>query len=936
MEREDGGARIEALADGSAVLAGYTTGAVLPNLRPALQTLPGGAVDGFVALLSPKGAVQWSALLGGGDVDKVTGLAVDGKGGITLAGFTASRDFPSRGDALQEGFAGGFDIFLAKFTATGACTWSGLFGGKGNDLCASVACEPTGNAIVVGGTESALALRRGRQLADASGGLTDALLARVIFDAPLANAGRDTILCAGSSVLLGGDAGGGRPPYAFRWSPETGLSDAHIQRPSAAPATGTIYVLTVIDAEGADARDTVEVRVLPAPRANAGPDATICPGDGTRIGGTATGGSGQFTYSWSPAEGVKDTDASSIVVRPRRSTTYTQTVRDRNGCVSTDSVTVLVREPVLVDAGPDRTVCAGEPTPIDVRVTGGAEPLQFHWEPSEGLSDPAARRPVLTARRSARFIVRVQDANGCKGADTLSVTVPPPPTVDAGRDQVLCAGGSATLEGNATGGKPPYRFAWNTEAGAAGATTRLAVSPTATTRYVLQVTDANGCVVRDSVTVEIVVPIVVQAGPDLDMCAGGETALRAEARGGTPPYTWVWSPVTGLSDPHSSHCMARPGKNTVYAITVTDAKGCTSTDETRVTVHAKPVLAVPARVEMCRDGSARLSATLRGGLPPFRYRWTPSTGLSADTVPDPLARPAETLQYRCTVTDAAGCSVDAPTTVVVLAPPAVDAGPEMRECLGTETTLRADVRGGRKPFTAQWTPSAGLKNPKALSTAARLSATTTFIVTVTDAAGCIGRDTVTVVVPPPPRSDAGPDRRCCSGGSVQLAGVATSGAPPYRYSWTPATGLDDAASPQPVASPAQDALYTLTVSDSGGCTASDVTRVTVLSPPRIAPTPPLTVCQGASTRAALAITGGAKPYRFAWAPPDGLNRSDGADPLIAPARSIIYTVTVTDANGCIATAQLPVTVLPAPVASAGPDITLCAGEKNAARRWNTC
>jgi hypothetical protein len=112
-------------------------------------------------------------------------------------------------------------------------------------------------------------------------------------------------------------------------------------------------------------------------------------------------------------------------------------------------------------------------------------------------------------------------------------------------------------------------------------------------------------------------------------------------------------------------------------------------------------------------------------------------------------------------------------------------------------------------------------------------------------------------------------------------------------------------------------------------------RVTVLSPPRIAPPQPLTLCTGANAHAVLGITSGTKPYRFAWVPPDGLSRPDAADPLIAPARSTIYTVTVTDANGCFSSAQLPVTVLPAPVASAGPDLTLCAGEKKTLRGAGT-
>jgi hypothetical protein len=102
-------------------------------------------------------------------------------------------------------------------------------------------------------------------------------------------------------------------------------------------------------------------------------------------------------------------------------------------------------------------------------------------------------------------------------------------------------------------------------------------------------------------------------------------------------------------------------------------------------------------------------------------------------------------------------------------------------------------------------------------------------VVATDANGCEGLDTVTVNVDPAPTANAGPDVNIAAGGSTTIGGspTGTGGTPPYTYSWSPTTGLDNPSAANPIASPASTTTYTVTVTDANGCQGTDAVTVTV-------------------------------------------------------------------------------------------------------------
>ena len=925
-EEEDSAERIALDDDGNALIAGYTSSRGFPIRGSSHQKRHGGLIDAFLASVDGKGKLRWSTYLGGEEIDKVSGLTVDVHGNIMLAGFTGSRDFPVVGRGFQDEKGGGYDVFLSQFTSGGTCIWGTLFGGETHDIAYGLGTDEKGNSIVVGGTESRGFRTAGNIYQGDLSGLTDAFILRVIFNEPAVSAGRDTTICRGGSATLAAAAAGGQPPYQYSWTPSVTLSDARSATPVARPAATTTYVLAVTDAEGAVARDTIVVEVSAPPVADAGMDVAICPGGSETLQVRVRDGRGPYSFSWSPAAGLNNPEAANPVARLARSTRYVVTVTDALGCVGRDSITVQVHPGVAVETGDALSACADAPVRLPATVTGGRAPYRYAWTPAAGLDNPTLQSPQLLPRSNVRYIVTVTDANGCTARDTLAVTVHRPPVVDAGDDLVLCGGGVEKLSARVSGGKKPYTYAWAPRDGLSSSTILTPeVRPTRSGMYVLTVTDRNGCVVRDSVTVFVHPQPTLALAADVDACEGAQVQIGGQAAGGTPPYRYRWSPAAGLSDASAPAPMAAPRRSTTYEVRVTDANGCEVSASVRVNLRPSPSLRLRDRERICLGGSVQLKPSVRGGKAPYTYAWSPAAGLSAANIAQPVASPTTPVTYTLRVTDARGCAVEGTVDIVVLSPPVVNAGQDVTLCEGSPLTLDARISGGAPPYRAVWSPSAGLSSVRRLDPTVRTTVPRVYTLTVTDKNGCVATDEIAVQVAPPPRASAGADVTLCAGAPAALSGSATGGTPPYRFAWSPAAGLSNPASATPSVAVTQTTRYTLTVTDARGCVSTDEVTVSVRPAPQLTAPRELTICRNQGRRIEVSASGGRRPYRYEWTPLTGLSDGSSATPVANPIQTTTYTVAVTDANGCRAFTTVTVTVLPCNNSDAGEDEVLCDG-----------
>ena len=776
-------------------------------------------------------------------------------------------------------------------TATGAATytWS-----PGTDLSATVGTSVdftagATNTYTVTGT-------------DANGCVnTDLTTVTVLANAPI-DAGVDVAICAGDNTTL--TASGG---VTYTWDQGLGVGNNFV----VSPAVTTTYTVDGVDANGCLGQDQITVTVNPLPIVNAGPDQTVCEGVQVTLTGTGAGVGG--TYAWD--NGVVDGVAFNAPVGA--TTTYTLTGTDANGCVNTDQVDVTVNALPVVDAGPDQTVCEG------VQVTlNGSGATSYAWD--NGVLDGIAFNAPIGA--TTTYTVTGTDANGCVNTDQVDVTVNALPVIDAGPDQTVCDGVQVTLTGSGAGVGGSY--VWT-----GGVTDGVAFTqPVSTVVYTVTGTDANGCVNTDQVSVTVnpnPTPIINGA---TTYCTGTFSTLSTSA----PFTTYLWS--TGDATPTTDVTAA----DNPITVTVTNAFGCSGTSPV-FTVTENNVITFNTTVEICQGDVATIHGNAETVAGVYSQTFVLGTGcdstsnvtlivnplpvidagvdqavcdgvqttLTASGAPTlvwdnsvvngvPFTQNVGTITYTVTGTDANGCVNTDQADITVNALPTIDAGPDQTVCEGVQVTLTGN--GAGVGGTYAWT--GGVVDGAAFN--APVGTTTTYQVTGTDANGCVNTDQVDVTVNALPVVDAGPDQTVCEGVQVTLTG---SGA--TSYAWDNGV-VDGVAFNSPIGA---TTTYTVTGTDANGCVNTDQVDVTVNALPVVDAGPDQTVCDGV-----LVTLNGSGASTYVW--DNGV--VDGVA-FAAPVATTTYTVTGTDANGCVNTDQVDVTVNPLPTIGAGPDQTVCDG-----------
>jgi len=379
------------------------------------------------------------------------------------------------------------------------------------------------------------------------------------------------------------------------------------------------------------------------------------------------------------------------------------------------------------------------------------------------------------------------------------------------------------------------------------------------------------------------------------ICAGGNTTLSAS--GGN---TYVWAPSNSLSNANISNPVATPGTTTTYIVTVTNSNNCSATDNVVVTVNPLPIVSAGPPKSICIGGNATLEGS--GGT---TYLWAPASSLSSTSISTPTASPTITTTYTLTVTNANGCTGTSSTVLTVNNLPNVSAGSNATICTGQNTTLNGS--GG---VTYTWAPAGSLSSSTIAQPVATPTVTTTYAATITDANGCSGTSNVVVTVNPLPPANAGTDQIICLN---QSANLTAHGGVQYQWSTNVFTQSINV-------SPQTSTVYSVTVTDANGCSATDGVSVTVNPLPPTNAGADVSICIGNST--VLGASGG---ISYVWSPSGSLSNSQVNNPTASPTATTTYTVTATDQNGCSASDNMVVTVNVLPTASAGANTSICLG-----------
>jgi gliding motility-associated-like protein len=707
-----------------------------------------------------------------------------------------------------------------------------------------------------------------------------------VNEIPIVDAGRDTTVCSGEQLVIGG-APTGPPGSVFTWNSSTALNDSTISNPVATPMVTGTFIVFLSDVNGCQNSDTLEIMVNPLPIADAGQDETLCLRDTVWL--SASGG---VNYSWFPSTGISDYSIADPYAFPAQTTVYQVTVTDTNGCVNADSILVDVKPLPPADAGPDLWLCPGDNSILSA--TGGTI---YSWSPGIGLSDPLISNPTVTLTDTTTYIVTVTDGNGCSEKDTIKVIVNQVVPTSAGLDAVICPGDTVMIGGFPTSPLGTV-FTWSpvTFLDDPNISNPKAFPPVTTKFYVFTTNDT--CSGFDSVTVFVYQPTVADAGQDETICFGDTAQLSA-----TGGVSYIWSPITGLSDPFVSNPFANPGSTINYHVAVIDTNGCFGFDSLTLTVNPLPFAEAGENGEICFNDSIQLVAN--GGI---SYNWYPPAGLNDTSIADPWAKPFLGIMYYVVVTDTNQCSNLDSVFIKVNELPVVDAGEDVSICIGDSINLNAT--GG---IVYAWFPPSGLNDTTIHNPWAGPSLETVYHVIVSDSIGCRNSDSLMVSVNPLPVVSAGNDGHFCIGDSIQLN--ASGG---NIYFWSPSIGLSNVNVSDPWAAPGTTTLYFVSAIDSNSCSNSDSVLIRVDDIPIIVAGPDIKICFGDTVF--LNATGG---FNYLWSPQEDIINPETASPGVFPSNNFIYYVTGIDTNGCSNTDSVTVNVFRATVSA---DTLMCSGD----------
>ncbi len=595
--------------------------------------------------------------------------------------------------------------------------------------------------------------------------------------------------------------------------------------------------------------------------------------------------------------------------------TFRTRIYGQNGTqYCTSDVTVTVHPGSSADAGQDEDICNGESVTIGGSPTGsgGTGPYTYEWQPAAGLSSASDANPIASPDTTTTYTVIVTDENGCSSTDEMTITIIPSASPDAGQDVEYCYGGSVTIGGSptASGGTTPYTYEWEPASGLSSTSdANPTASPDTTTTYTVIVTDGNGCSSTDDITVTVNPIPSVDAGPNDTICNGDSVTIGGSptGSGGTTPYTYEWEPASGLSSTSEANPLASPDATTTYTVTLTDENGCTSVDSLIVSVNPSPAVDAGPNDTICNGDSITIggSPTGSGGTTPYTYEWEPASGLSSASDANPTASPDSTTTYTVTLTDVNGCmSIDS-MFIFVRPSPLVEAGMNDTICNGQSVTLGGSPTGsgGTGSLTYDWGPSSDLNNTSYANPIANPDTTTTYTVTVTDENGCSSIDSVTIIVNPNPSPNVNSNSPVCEGEDIELT---ESGGDATAWSWSGPNGYISVEQYPTISSAviSDGGIYSVTVADVEGCTASADVEVVVNPVPDATIVDPGDFCSEDAPEVLSAATSGGT-----WS---GSGITDSESGVFDPTQAVIgdNIITYTVSNGlCEGLDQITITVI---------------------------
>ncbi len=586
-----------------------------------------------------------------------------------------------------------------------------------------------------------------------------------------------------------------------------------------------------------------------------------------------TGGTGPFTYSWTPG-----TNTGPNVTGLCQGTYWC--IVEESGCK--DSMTFVIGGATSVlslSVTPHNVSCNGSSNgSANSFISGGTGSYNYSWS----IIPPETAPNVFNLPVGTVTLVAT-DVYGC--ADTITADIQEPPLIvitPVSSSSVSCFGendGTALM--SVTGGTPhmsgsPYSYLWSSSG-----ETKISASALSIGTSSFVVTDSLNCKATATLTIEGPSTAVSANASQQAGCDGSATVA---ASGGTPGYTYLWSPggfttqnVTGLSAGG-------------YTVVVTDNNSCTDSDALTIVISPSMTLTLTTSNISCpNDVDGTASVLVSGGTPGYTYSWSSTVQTASNITGLSFGN------YTLKVTDASTCITTQTFSIGNVSP--ISLSLAVNHICGSGTgSSTVTASGGTPNYTYSWSNGATVAGISGLSPGS-------YSLLVTDSVGCVDSTDITILLSQDISVMGTFTPITCFGDSnAVISTTIIGGIPNFTYSWMPGGSTTSSISGLSAGS------YSVTVTDSVGCIGTNTIVITAPSVLTITVSGVDASCNGCPNGTGSAVAGGGYGgYHYLWTPNVETNAS------VTGLTAGLYTVCVTDSLGCETCSSVTISEPPASI-----------------------
>lgn len=411
------------------------------------------------------------------------------------------------------------------------------------------------------------------------------------------------ILCNGSTATLTAGGSGGTTPYQYS------LNGGNLQSSGTfSGLSGGSYLVTVRDSNACTDTMTVAISEPSALTVSSTIVNTTCGYSNGSITATGFGGIAPYLYS---TDGTNFQNSGSFIGQAAGN--YTITVKDFNGCIKTENVTIQSSTGPVVSVTPNGgTICTG--ASLTMLATGA---YSYVWSPAFGLDNSNTDQVVATPTVTTSYQVVGTDPDGCTDTAYVTVTVNScgNPSVSISGDSSLCTPKCGNITATVAGASGNVEYTWIPNIGTgAGPYT---VCPTTTTTYYLTITETStGKTANASWTVEVEQsPEIIVTPTEKTICNGTEVTLKAN---GAATYAWLGG--EGLSEESGATVKATPLESVTYQVIGMSTGGCSDTAEVKIVVEPCGEIFVPNAFSPNGDGENDVVKVFGGNIVTMVFR----------------------------------------------------------------------------------------------------------------------------------------------------------------------------------------------------------------------------------------------------------------------------------------------------------------------------